>query len=220
MPFRWYIGMLGFYMHCHRVPYLLINFIIVSSFNYANSRKETIMGIISIIMIILGCTLLLPSFLPSFFTYLLTYLLNYLFTYLSTYSMEKSPSWKANRFASSQEIHCILWNPKVHYPIHNCPPPVSILSQPNPVHTPTSHFLKIHLNVLLSSTPGFPHWSLSLRFSHRKLVHASPLSHPSYIPRPSHSSRCYHSHSIGWGVQIMKLLIMTFSPLPLLPRPS
>jgi hypothetical protein len=58
--------------------------------------------------------------------------------------MKQSPSWEANRFAASQEIPCILLNPKVHYRIHNCPPPVSIRSQPNPVHTPTSHSLKIH----------------------------------------------------------------------------
>jgi hypothetical protein len=34
------------------------------------------------------------------------------------------------------------------------------------------------------------------------------------MPSPYHSSRFYHPHNIGWGVQIMKLLIMKFSPLP------
>jgi hypothetical protein len=32
--------------------------------------------------------------------------------------MEQIPSCEANRFAASQEIPYILWNQKVHYPIH------------------------------------------------------------------------------------------------------
>jgi hypothetical protein len=77
---------------------------------------------------------------------------------------------------------------------------------------PTSYF--ILLNIILPSMPGSPQCSLFLRFPHQNPVHASPLPLPSYMPRPSHSSRFYYPHNSGWGVQIIKLLIMKSSPLP------
>jgi hypothetical protein len=89
-------------------------------------------------------------------------------TFLLTYSMEQSPFWKANWFAASQGITRILWNPKVHYHIHKCSPSVPVLSQLDPVHTSISHFLKIHLNIILLSKPGFPKWSLYFRFPHQQ----------------------------------------------------
>ena len=128
-------------------------------------------------------------------------------TYLLTSSMAHSPSWKANGFSASEEIPCILWDPNVHYRIHKCLPPVPILSQLDPVHNPTSHLLKIHLNIILPSRPGSPQWSLSLRFPHQNPIRASSLPNTRYVPRPSHS-RFYHPHNIGWGVQIIKLFIM------------
>ena len=105
-----------------------------------------------------------------------------LLTYLITYSTEQSPSWEANRFSATQEIPCILWNPKVRYLIHKWPPPVSILSQLDPVHTPTSHFVKIHLNIILPTRPGSPKWSVTLRFPHQNPVYTIPHPHTLHAP--------------------------------------
>ena len=85
---------------------------------------------------------------------------NYTF-YLLTSSTVQSPFWEANWFAASQEIPCILWNPKVHYRTHKRPPPVPILGQLIPVHIPTFHLLEIHPNIIHPSTPRSPHWPLS-----------------------------------------------------------
>ena len=83
--------------------------------------------------------------------------------------MEQSPSWEANRFSVNQDITRILWNPNDHYRIHTCPPPVPVVNQP------TSHFLKIHFNIILPSTPGSSKWSLPFRFSYQNLVCTSLL---------------------------------------------
>ena len=66
----------------------------------------------------------------------------------------------------------------------------------HPVHKPTSHFLKILLNIILPSTPGSPRWFLYLKFPHQNPVClSSPLTR--YLPHPCHSSRFYLPNKIG-----------------------
>ena len=134
--------------------------------------------------------------------------------YLLTYSMVQSPSWEANWFAASQEIPRILWNANVHYRTHKRPPSVPILCQPNPVHIPTSHLLEIHPNIIHPSTARSPQWSLSLRFPHQDPIRPPLLTHTRHMSSLSHSSRFYHPHNIGWGVQIIQLLVMQSPPFP------
>jgi len=88
--------------------------------------------------------------------------------------MIHDPSWKADSSSASQEIHCLIWKPKLHYPVHKSPPLVRMLSHINPFHVFPSYLLKIHLKIILPSKPQPSKRSLSLRFPHQNPVYYSP----------------------------------------------
>ena len=133
----------------------------------------------------------------SFVYKIITYLLTCLLTPWCRVLLEKLTGLQLVK-----KFPAFIWNPKVHYRTHKRPPPVPVLGQPNPVPILTSHLLEIHPNIIHPSTPRSPQLSLSLRFPHQDPIRPPLLTHTRHMPSPSHSSRFYHPHNIGWGVEI------------------
>src|SRR5215469_11653386 len=94
-----------------------------------------------------------------------------------TYSMEQSPSWEADQSLQLvKKFPAFLWNPKVLYRTHKCPPPVPILSQLHPVPTIPSNFLKIHPNVSSHLRLGLPNGLFTSGFTSKTMY--TPLRSP------------------------------------------
>jgi hypothetical protein len=78
---------------------------------------------------------------------------------------------------------------------------------PYPTSRRSALILSSHLSLGLTSglfPSGFPTKTL--------YKHSPP--HTRYMPHPSYYSRFHHPHNSGWGVQIIKLLIMACDTTP------
>ena len=93
--------------------------------------------------------------------------------------------------------------PEGSLPHSQVPATCSLLSQIDSVHALTYHFLKIHLNIILPSTPGSFKRFLPSGFPTRTLYTPLLSPHTCYVTRPSHSSRL--DRSKNWGEKYRSL---------------
>ena len=98
--------------------------------------------------------------------------MNIWFVYLLIYLLTPCSRILLEKLTGSQ----LIKNSKVYYRIHKFRPSVPILNPLDPVHTSTSHFLKIHLNIILPSTTGSPKLLFPSGFP-TKTVYTPLLSH-------------------------------------------
>jgi hypothetical protein len=122
--------------------------------------------------------------------------------------MEHSSSSEGDSSSASQKIPWILWEPKAHEHAHKSLPPVPVLSQINPVHTPCP--ISYHFNIIPPSMPR--------PFSFSQVSPPEPFLHFSSaptcnMPRLSYISWFDYPNNIWWIVQIMKFPIMQSSPV-------
>jgi hypothetical protein len=90
--------------------------------------------------------------------------------------------------------------------IHKSPPMAPIMSEMKPVNTLTSCFFKMYSNISLPPLPLSSEWSFPFHFSNYVQF--------SLLPFLLHAcqSRLFNPNNIWQKLQIMKLLIMQFSP--------
>jgi len=74
--------------------------------------------------------------------------------------------------------------PEDYFRVYKCRSPVPILSQIDSFHVVTSHFLKIHLNIILSSMPFLPSGLFPSVFPTKTLC--TPLLSPISATCPAH----------------------------------
>jgi len=59
-----------------------------------------------------------------------------------------APPREVDSHSATQEIPCLVWNPKVHHHVHRSPPLNPILGHLYPFHTIVPRFFMIYFNIL------------------------------------------------------------------------
>ena len=97
---------------------------------------------------------------------------------------------------------------------HSQKPPTCPYTEPAPSSPYLQHPTSWRSVLILSSHLCLGLWSdlFPLGFPSKSLC--TTLTHTRYMPHPSQSSQFYHPNNIWWAVQIIKLFIMYFSPIP------
>ena len=100
----------------------------------------------------------------------------------------------------------------VRYHVHKILPSVPVLRQINPCNDVLFYFLNTNFNVLLLSNSSVSKLSFSFRLFHKYSVFLSPCLQHSLSLLPLSSICICEPNNIWWGVKVMKLLLMGFSP--------
>ena len=132
---------------------------------------------------------------------------------------EQSFSWEANQSSAIQEIPPFYgtWRSITAFTNarHLSITWASWIQSIPPHHSFSRSILILSSHLRLGLPSGLLYSVCPTKTVYKPLLY----SHTYYMTRPSHSSQFDHPINIGRGVQIIKLIIMQFSPLPL-PRPS
>jgi len=132
--------------------------------------------------------------------------------------MEKGPSWKANRFSSSQDFPLIYGKRRIITAV------TSVrhlsLTWAKSIEFTHPHPTSGGSILILSSIYAWScKWFLSFRFPHQNPVYASPLPQTPHMSCLSHSSRFITWPILGEGYTPLSSLLCSFS-LTLSHRPS
>ena len=107
----------------------------------------------------------------------------YLLTYLLTHSIQQSPSWEANQFSASQKIAHFYGSQRFITTFTSaCHLSLSWTRSVQSMN-PTSHFLMIHINIILPSMLRSSKWSPSSGFPTKTLD--TPLLSPIHAMFPA-----------------------------------